>query len=246
VAEHRQLTHPPLREALIDIRIPEELPDSFIQAVAERTPRGFETQTKIWRGKWTFKVEQTKPEETAVTQDLGEQFGWRYDSKGGAKVVQLRRDGMTFSVLKGYTNWNEAKSSAQDLWRHYCEWGSPRMVNRLAVRYINVLELPPGADSDAYLTAGPRIPPELPQTFNNFLHRILIPFTPERANAIVTQALEAPLESGVPIVLDIDAFFSCTLAPDSPEIWTQLDRLREIKNRIFFASVTEKALEAYR
>jgi uncharacterized protein (TIGR04255 family) len=100
-------------------------------------------------------------------------------------------------------------------------------------------------DTDIYFTAGPRIAAGLPQMFNGFLHRVAIPFAVEEATAIVTHALEQPLASKVPVVLDIEVVRSCSVTPDSPEIWTQLDTLRDIKNRIFFASVTEKALEAY-
>lgn len=247
MAEHRQLTHPPLREALIDFRISEELPDSFIEKVAGRALSGYETITKIWRGKWTVQLSPEKAADAAVAKNVSEQFGWRYDAKDGSRVAQLRRDGATYSVLKGYTSWGEAKSSAQSTWQQYCEWGSPRLVTRLAVRYINVLELPPGINTDIYLTAGARIPPELPQIFNSFFHRVMIPFAPEGATAVLTQALEVPLEKSVPVVLDIDVFTNnCTLAPDSSEIWSQLDKLRDIKNRIFFAAVTEKAMEVYR
>lgn len=246
MAQQRQLAHPPLREALIDIRIAEELPQSFIDGIAGQGLPGYATVTKMWRGRVTFALTVLPSMAPPPSSGGSEQFGWRYDSNDGARVAQFRRDGLTFSVLKGYTTWADAKSSAQELWGLYCRWGSPRLVKRLAVRYINVLNLPKGEDSDNYLTAGPRIPSELPQLWSGFLYRVVIPFTADEASAIVTQAMEPPLESSVPIVLDIDVFLERVLAPDSTEIWAKLDKLRDIKNRIFFASVTEKALEPHR
>jgi uncharacterized protein (TIGR04255 family) len=242
VAEHRQLAHPPLREALIDLRLSEELPDSFLNRAAGHKLSGYDTVTKILRG--SLALQMTKPEEPPVTKVASEQFGWRYDAGDGSRVAQLRRDGMTYSVVKGYTKWEDARFSAQQLWRHYIEWGSPKSVSRLAVRYINVLQVPTGVDLDAYLTAGPRIPPGLPQIHNSFLHRVVIPFAPT-TTAIVTQVLESMLESSASVVLDIDVFMNGSFSPDSAEIWTELDNLRIIKNQIFFAALTEKALEAY-
>lgn len=119
-------------------------------------------------------------------------------------------------------------------------------VQRLAVRYINVINLPPGVDFDLYLTAGPRVPPEVPQALSGFLHRVVIPIAIDGTTAIVTQVLEPPKEGLIPVVLDIDVFIMARYGAKSQEIWTTLDGLRKVKNDIFFSSVTEKALEPYK
>ena len=124
---------------------------------------------------------------------------------------------------------------------------SAKRVNRLAVRYINAIELPlAGADFDEYLTAGPRIPESLPQFLTSFLQRVVLPFAEVSGHAIITQALEAPTTRGLTAVLDIDVFAECLIDGADPEIWSKLGQLRIIKNRIFFASLTKKALESYR
>jgi uncharacterized protein (TIGR04255 family) len=235
-----------LREALIDLRLSGELPDSFNERVAGQHLEGYAPPVQMWRGR--AKVILPVGAEAAppsISDKANERYGWRYTTNESSRVVQLRRDGMTYSVLQGYTNWEEMKASAQMFWRQYCEWGEPTGVGRLAVRYINVLEVPLGADFDIYLTSGPRVPPELPQTISGFLQRVVITFSADGTTAIVNQALEPPKETTVPVVLDIDVFCDCQLRVDSPEIWVKLDSYREIKNRIFFSSVTEKALEPY-
>ncbi len=243
MARYRRLTHPPLREALIDLRLSEQLADSFVEELADKRIPGYDTITKMFRAAVSLQVSRNL--EPAIAKGAGEHFGWRFDMKDGSRVAQLRRDGMTYNVLKGYTTWDDMKSAAQDVWNLYREWGSPRLVQRVAVRYTNVIDLPVGTDADAYMTSGPRIPSDLPQMFSSFLSRVVVPFSPEKATAVITLALEAPLEAVAPVVLDIDAFVTETFAPDSPDIWTRLGALREIKNRIFFSSLTEKALEAY-
>jgi uncharacterized protein (TIGR04255 family) len=86
------------------------------------------------------------------------------------------------------------------------------------------------------------VPPGIPETLSGFLHRIVVPFSSDGTSAIITQALEA--DGGV--VLDIDVWRESRSRTNSPELWITLDGLREIKNRIFFASVTETALEPYK
>ena len=248
MAEYRQLAHPPLREALIDLHIMDELPASFVEGIAGKPLAGFEAAIPMWRGRFTFQIQVgiDQPAPLGTTGSADERYGLRYVTPDGSKVAQFRRDGATFSVLRDYANWEKARAEARTLWTQYCDWGSPKEVSRLAVRYINVLELPGGMDLDLYLAAGPRIPQELPQALNGFLHRVVIPFSADGTTAIVTQALEAPSGASVPIVLDIDVVYNCKLKAGSPAVWSELDRLREIKNRIFFSSLTEKAMEPYR
>ena len=246
MAEHRLLARPPLREAIIDLHIADELPTSFVERIAGQSLVGFEAAIPIWRGKYTFQVGMDQSAAPGPTGGTNERYGLRYVTADGSRVAQFRRDGATFSVLRDYANWEETKAKARMLWTQYCEWGSPKEVTRLAVRYINVLDVPIGMDFDLYLAAGPRIPPELPQILGGFLHRVVIPFSTDGITAIVTQAMESPSDVGVPVVLDIDVYYTCKLEASSPSLWSEFDRLRDIKNQIFFSSVTEKALEPYR
>ena len=127
----------------------------------------------------------------------------------------------------------------------YLEISGPVNVDRLAVRYINAIEMNLGEDYDRYLTAGPSIPPELPQIVNNFIQRVEIPFETEGATAIITQTLGGPAAGKSSAILDIDVFCLCSLEGASGELWPRLDNLRNIANRIFFSSVTPEVIKSY-
>jgi len=141
MAEHRLLARPPLREAIIDLHIADELPTSFVERIAGQSLVGFEAAIPIWRGKYTFQVgmdQSAAPGPTGVTTS-----GMvRYVTADGSRVAQFRRDGATFSVLRDYANWEETKAKARMLWTQYYEWGSPKEVTRLAVRYITCWTCP--------------------------------------------------------------------------------------------------------
>jgi uncharacterized protein (TIGR04255 family) len=50
----------------------------------------------------------------------------------------------------------------------------------------------------------------------------------------------------LPIMLDIDVFkANLDLPVGSDDIWALLARMRDLKNKTFFSSVTEKALELF-
>ena len=238
-----QLKNPPLREALIDIRLSEALPVEWVNKLNTLTFETFAGGQPIKESSVKFEVTADKPAMAAVTSDLV--VGRRYDAADGAQVIQVRRNGMTLSILKNYTNWDVLRTVAQACWRSFQEISGPVRVTRLAVRYLNAIEIPLGADYDQYITAGPRIPSDLPQIVNNFIQRVEIPFEAERAVAIVTQSLAVPAGSYGPTILDIDAFTECSLTGESHEIWTKLGQLRLVANRIFFSSVTETVLKSY-
>jgi uncharacterized protein (TIGR04255 family) len=150
---------------------------------------------------------------------------------------------MTYSVLKEYQGWISLRELSRDAWLEFLTVAGGVIVSRLAVRYINAISIPLGADYDEYLTTGPRVPKSVPSIVTSFMQRVVVPFEDEKAHAIVTQTLETPAPAAV---LDIDIFADCALEGAAGEVWSRLDRLRGIADRIFFSSLTAKVLESYR
>lgn len=234
-----KLTRPPLREALVDLRLREGLPASFVPNL--KSLEGFLISREMKQSQVTVQMGD-KPTEVVTTDEA---YGRRFDREDGSAVVQFRRNGLTYSILRNYTSWDVLREAARNAWLHFLAISGPVNVSRLAVRYINAIEVPLGADFDEYLTAGPRIPTPLPQILNGFLQRVVVPFEDEDASAIITQAMEVPTAGNIPVVLDIDVFSSCSLEGASTEIWSRLEKLRSIKNRVFFSSLSPKVLDSY-
>lgn len=149
-------------------------------------------------------------------------------------------DGFTFSRLHPYITWKQLRDEAYRLWKIYTDITSPELINRVAVRYINNLNIPmPIGDFGDYLTAPPIVPEKLPQGISSFFSRIVLPKPSINSFAIITQALETIIDSSksLPIILDIDAIH---LNPDDlseKEAWNKLEELRHYKNEIFFNSM---------
>ncbi len=156
----------------------------------------------------------------------------------------MRRDGIGYSIIREYTEWADIKAAAQGIWDVYRERAGERDVGRVAVRYINVLDLPPWTDLNTYLTAAPQVPEGLPQTLTYFLERIVVPFN-EGISAIIIQTMEQVVQLATRVILDIDVNAQRSFGSGSADLWFFLDRLREVKNAVFFSSVTERTLEAY-
>ena len=155
-------------------------------------------------------------------------------------------DGFTFSRLHPYIKWEELRNEAHRLWLLYKDITCPDSITRVALRYINNLNIPlPIRDFDAYLTAPPIVPEGLPQGVSSFLTRVVIHEPSIGANAIITQALEQVVGEVAPVILDIDVFKLRPEGIEEKDAWDTLEKLRHFKNKIFFKSITNKLKEMF-
>jgi uncharacterized protein (TIGR04255 family) len=245
VAAQRLLTNAPVKEALVDIRFEPALSLETIDQFVEVSKAQFPKKTDIWEALVGFHV---GGEASAKSSAVGR----RLDSPDVPYVMQCRVGGFTFSRLSPYVTWTEFRAEARNWWQSFQRVAEPRVVTRVAVRYLNAIPLPlPMADFGDYFTCPPQIPRGLPQALSGFLQRVVIPDRETLSTAIVTQALEdqpvpAREASSVTVLLDIDVFRE-TQIPGSgtDEIFASLDVLRDQKNRMFFEHLTEKTVEMF-
>ena len=173
-------------------------------------------------------------------------FGVRLEDTDGRWVIQAKGDGLAVSRLPPYESWEGLRDTVRSIWPIYVGIFGPESVLRLGVRYINRLPMQPeqSVDLDLMLTAGPRIPPKLPQTLAQFVTRVVIPVQPEGVQVAILQSIESS-PTGGGLILDIDAWCEKSVTPDSEEIWATLEALREAKNMAFFGSLTQPAWEQF-
>ena len=245
MAEPRQLAKPPITEALVDLRIvsnagigPEQL-QPLRAGLAELYPkfdekRQFEAEFRVEGGRLM----------PPTSQDLGFQGLW-LTSADGTRIAQFRPDGFTFNNvgLEAYMGGEALLDEALGLWSRFSDLVKPEAVTRLALRYLNRLDLPlrVGDEFTRFLTAPPELPDGAPQTVTEFLSRI-VSHDETGATAIVTQKLERTETFPVPVIVDIDVFFLAELEPHPDNLRSLLETLRNLKNRTFFALLTEEAV----
>ena len=90
------------------------------------------------------------------------------------------------------------------------------------------------------------VPDEAPQAVEAFFQRFRLVDTTSGARVILTLALEGMgVGRPAPVILDVDAFIAAKKDPMNGELWPVLERLRELKNRGFFGTITEQTAELY-
>jgi len=236
------LTKAPIVESLIDIRVERSAGATIagIKAACDELAAEFPSRLEMHTVVAQFHV---SPDASASTLTTGDVPGIMLRSIDEKWVVQFRLDGFTVSRLQPYGNWIELKEKASALWAKYAAAARPTKVVRVASRFVNRVQLPIGESFEKTFLTNFVIGPSLPQSVAGYLLRVVIPFEEQDAIAIVTQALEG---NGNECILDLDTFSEQPQGIAENEMWGKLDQLREVKNRLFFGSFTEAALERFK
>ena len=237
----------PIKEAVLEIKV--KLPPHanletllpFAKLMQDQYPS---RQTRMsWRS--GFKAEEGgKP---VVFEPSGEAVGYFLTSADGKRIAQALLTGFVFSWLSPYDTWDSFRDAARLLWEEYKKVTSPLAVTRISLRYINRIEIPlPMNDFNDYILTFPQIAQGLPQGMSNFFVRLEVPYTDLGILSVITETMDVITEpSKLPLIFDIDVIRETLFQPVSEDIWKSFEKLRDVKNEIFFNSLTSKAKELF-
>ena len=158
MSECPHLPNAPITEALIEIcvQLPPDVTVERLKTLHARIKDQFPDQ------KTRFKVEAQicfREETSQIETAAPKPDGLIFTSTDQERIFQARLDGFTFSRLKPYETWEALAEEALKYWKLYLEFTEPISISRVAVRYINRLELPlPVRDFNEYLKAPPYSP----------------------------------------------------------------------------------------
>jgi uncharacterized protein (TIGR04255 family) len=244
MAQARHLRNAPITEALIDFRVSRAtspITEASLAGLQASLQDSYPTSDRQFLAQFHIKggTPQPNPEERFR--------GLMFKSPDQLTIAQFRVDGFTYNRLRPYPSWEAILAEAIRLWRIYVATVGPEAITRTAVRYINRLQLPaPTIGLSEYLEAPPRVPEGYQAKMEGFLTRVTLSAS-YGLSAIVTTASEPSLgTSDITIILDIDVFSEAAeLAPDDARLEPTLERLRTLKNRLFFESLTEDAVRVF-
>jgi uncharacterized protein (TIGR04255 family) len=232
----------PIAEALLDIRV---RPSKDITLPKLETFQnkieGYPNKEEQKRWSTGFKVDpQSGPENLPST---GGPIGCLFRSSDGRQIVQAQLDGFTFNRLKPYEKWEKLRDEAKTLWKQYLVITTPELITRIALRYINRIEIPfPILELGKYILTRPDIAEGIQHNVESSFMRLVITKPGTKYKAIVTQTNE-PVDvtkNVLPFIFDIDVFYDVPIKVEGEELWTRFEELHEFKNDIFYKSITPK------
>ncbi|MBL4900257.1 MAG: TIGR04255 family protein [Colwellia sp.] len=241
------LKNPPIKEAIIDIQFDSESLDfEKLLSLIDIIPISFEDPQLIRTQK--VKLIINEDGDNDIDQDNSEFVGYRWVSTDGASVLQLKKNSITYSCLNSYKTWDEFKQQAKLIWIALEISNKVKRLNRLAVRYVNDIQIPlnnKGLELSDYFVNDPKTPEGMTDGISEFFSRVSIPYHELKSKAIVVQAFNKFENDILSVILDIDIYSEEVKHFDDNEMWLFFDKLRVLKNIAFFGSITQKTKELF-
>ncbi|MEK9505175.1 TIGR04255 family protein [Gaopeijia maritima] len=240
MADIRKLARAPIREAVVEIRVPRlENPNALEILETLARDLGFEQVLQGFRFSADFSFGPL-----GLKGDDPREVPHGFKAVSDDHIIDLDLDAVRVIRLEPYSNWEELEGLVRQTWATYREALNPEKVVRIGVRYVNMIRIYPGGEVKDSFLGLPDAPPPWPQRVSSFLFRQTLHEDDIAVN--VTHAMVDDVdEDRVGIVFDIDAFTQCELDPSSDTIWGTLAALRDLKNRIFFSGLTDAVIAEY-
>ncbi len=233
----------PLTEAVLDIQVKPR--DELTLIALEDIQKGHEAEYPTRQNRMYFQSEFSIDPDKPLSIASRSQIGYNFVSVDERQIVQVGLNGFTFNRLVPYESWETFSAEARVWWNIYRNIAKPEAIIRLAVRYINRLDLPlPVEDLKDYLKTVPEISGDLSQELSGYFMQLRLPQDDIEGNLILSEALIAPVKpNAISVVLDIDLFRDSKIPNNEEAIWEYFEQLRIKKNIIFLACITERTKE---
>lgn len=244
-----RLAHAPIAEAVIEMRARAEVSweepeirnqlDSLLSTYPHiESQREYEHALQMGPGQDMMQTHR----------DLGWR-GLRCESSDHVHIAQFNHDGFVFSRLHPYDHWEQFYAEAMRLWKIYQDLAGPSAIQRLGLRFINRIELPiDGPGPDDYLRMSSEVLAGMPLSRAGFFHRdvLAVPGYPYIVTIVRTvQPIQVTGNKGFGLLLDIDVFSTEPFDLRDDLLSQRLIEMRWLKNKAFFGSITEQALESF-
>lgn len=247
MAVARVLNNPPIVEAIFDIKVSPPVDLRLDAVVAKFEPFGFEPARAEEISELEFTV-RAGPRTTSHEIGNAAAVGYRLFSNDRKDVLQIRRDGFTYTRLAPYVGWEKFFADASSCWKTYRENTTPQAISRIALRYINRIDLvrPAGSKRLGQIFEAPlRLPQGYPRFVSQWMTRMMVHEPDQNLQGFVTIISEPPKAQKSQLILDLDVFSKAPLPVDYDALLSKFLLLRDMKNRLFFATFKEAGLDLF-
>ena len=230
---------PPITEAVIEVQFASSVEKESLEKLQKRLLEDYPVPP-LTEFLVEFEVSDTVSKAKQVFA------GYRLTSGDSADVVVIGPGRIGHSRLPPYQGWESFVERARrnwDIWKRIVGW---QPIKRIGVRYVNRIDIPNVEESlinlEEYLTVAPQLPQGagLPP-MNHFAVNVQVPLGIGNFKVILNVgSMPSPLVKTTSFLLDVDVSLDSELPTADEPIWAVIGEMREYKNRIFEASITDK------
>lgn len=235
----------PIQEAVFDIKVNkvENVDVDSYESLVENELEDYPEVEKKIELSGKLRIDFTKGD-VKTEERKDKLLGVVFSKKESNIKIQFRKDGFTLNMLKPYSDWNEFSKIAFKYWTIYKNKVKPVGVKRIALRYINRINLPiDDLNFDDYLNNIPEIPTVFEDSYADFLLRTVTICKGSGNPTVLTRRIGKADDNSVPFIIDIDVFKKDDIDNDS--LKDEFEVLRNNKNDIFESLITDKSRELF-
>jgi len=240
---------PPITEAVIEVRFEKKLDRSLVDKAFAKLKGDYPFTEHINVTDVEFNQQGAMLSATLIPSVLGH----KYSSLDRTDVLQITTNFVSSSRMPPYSGWESFFGRAQENWTTWKRIGGYHKVKRIGVRFINRLDIPatPGGEGirvEDYLRVFTHCPDtvfESTRAFTLQMQGALGSPNDGFGLTINSSLVPSPLVNHVSVVFDIDIWTSDKIPQSDEELWERIGQIRAHKNRVFEASVTDKARDLF-
>lgn len=237
----KQYKRAPITEAVIEIRLEQPISNDLVDSVLSRFKDDYAASQAI--SALDVKLDVVERQATIDQQNIG----YKLTSEDKTDVLIVAPDRITFSRLAPYLGWESFQTRAAENWAKWKRIAKYQKIQRLGVRYINRIDVPiKGKENikvEDYLNVYPIYPePDVISGLAKYTMQLVGPYDVENCSLIINSSvIPSPLIEHLSLVLDLDLGWIRNVPQNDREMWYAFGTMREHKNRIFEACVTDNS-----
>lgn len=234
---------PPITEAVIEVRIGRPIDAGLLEKLQKRLSRDYPLPPQR-----TVHINVHLGDESATVKREFE--GYKLTATDGASVVSVTPRLISTSRLAPYEGWDQFVKQAVRNWRVWRRIVGWRDIARIGVRFINRVDVSNPKDEpvelERYLNISPRLPEIGQKALNDFSINIKMPLGQGDLNLILNaSSAPSPLVKTTSFIIDLDVSRDTDLPTDDEGLWDCIAGVREQKNAVFEACITDRARDLF-
>lgn len=244
IEKYQLLKHPPIVVSLFQIRFNENIDLEKLVSIESRIKdylpqRKDHIHTDINVGSITMGI-------TSISGKSDSKIvGYDYFSEDDKKIISINEKTFSYQNMETYNGWSQFTEEIIKFLKLISDIFEANKIERLSIRFINNILI------DNFVNPLEYFKTLISSTEDNFSpydvvkygFKIVYKIPDSNIHAIVNQTPEYTIDKKCNYIFDIDVLDNSLMSFDIAEIMNTINRLREIKNNIFFSNLTPKTIE---
>jgi len=234
---------PPITEAVIGINFQTPIDSEILTSVSKKFSSHYPQNQDISNFDISLEISEATPE--PVTQ-LKKVQGYRLSNHDMTQLLVLWPNAFFTSQLAPYTGWDDFFARFERDWKIWKRHIGFNTISRIGVRYINRIDVPQERKIilEDYLNIFPTVP-EFLGSINAYGVQVNTALADIKCNLLLNSgAVPSPIFGTQSFLVDIDISQDAPPQSDN-DIFELLRLIRDRKNSLFEACVTDKARELF-